>query len=260
MNSVSQGLRLWIRKLPIIAALVLTVWIPGNAFLVVTTYVLGDSMSESMAFRLPMLVEGVIGHLSVASVLFVAAQSIEGNHPRYGAALNFGFSNWGRMFITHFVANLIAMLGILCLIIPGIVILVRYSFISCAVVLDGEDGLDARQKSWDLVPKVWVKVVGLGIIFLITMAVLSASLYLAMNALSLNIPMSNAALSVGEFLIACFSDIVASASTVIMFFLYKEAGGQAVLPRPPTIDAKIESGHLDYKPDDGNPFSPPRFS
>ena len=68
-----------------------------------------------------------------------------------GAAAGIGLRNWGRVFGTRFFTGLIILLGLILLVVPGIVLAVRYCLIDEVVVLEGVGGGDARERSRALV-------------------------------------------------------------------------------------------------------------
>jgi hypothetical protein len=138
-------------NLPLITALVATVWLPAN-FLV--SEVLSRSLDPDNPVTLMQLtgvVETFFGPIIAASVHWSLAERMEGRRPGYLGAMRAALHHWGRLFGARLVAQLIVLLGLLALIVPGLVLAVRFALIDPVVVLEGAGVTAARVRSEKLV-------------------------------------------------------------------------------------------------------------
>lgn len=136
--------------LPLLAAVTLTVQLPVNVVIQYATYD-GAEPDFRNALRLAGLLGALFGPISTAAVVAVIAGRLAGQPTDYSAALAVGLRCWGRLFVARFVAGILILLGMLLLVIPGLVLAVRYALIDPVVVLEGLGATDARQRSRELV-------------------------------------------------------------------------------------------------------------
>jgi hypothetical protein len=86
----------------------------------------------------------------------VLGARLEGRRVGYPGALRSGLGHWGRLFGARFVAGLLIVLGLLALVVPGVVLAVRYALIDQVVVFEGAGATVARRRSAELVKgRVW---------------------------------------------------------------------------------------------------------
>ena len=57
-----------------------------------------------------------------------------GNRPSFGATIGAGFRFWPRMWWLNFLWSLAVIVGLVLLVIPGIILMVRYAFAACYAV------------------------------------------------------------------------------------------------------------------------------
>jgi hypothetical protein len=91
----------------------------------------------------------VIAPLLRASMIRALAGIYLGERPGAGSSIRFGFSKVGWVLLAILLSSLLAGLGLIALVIPGIILYVRYSFAVPAVVVEGQRG-SALGRSWRL--------------------------------------------------------------------------------------------------------------
>jgi hypothetical protein len=179
----SLALRLFFGDLPTIGAIVLTVWLPGNILIesVLQGSPKGDDFSSS--WRINSLGEMVLGPPVAGAILAVLAARMDGRRIGFRAALRVGIGSWGPLFGARFVAGFLTLLGLILLIVPGVVLAVRYALIDPVVVLEGEGVHACRVRSAQLVKGrgwqivlVWLITTLLFVGWIITAGVLAESL------------------------------------------------------------------------------------
>jgi hypothetical protein len=150
LRKFAEALRLWYTNLLVIVAIVLTVWLPGNLFAEYLIWYVPSDDEVGRSYRIGAIIEGVFGPICSGALVYTFAQVKKGRRPGYYEAIAVGFRNWGRLFSARFFAGIWIVLGLLLLVVPGIVLMVRYAFIDAVVVLEGSGGDFARSRSSEL--------------------------------------------------------------------------------------------------------------
>jgi hypothetical protein len=149
-GKVVMAFRLLFQQLPLITALVLTIWIPGQLLIEAAQVGNANPADVLSVIQLSMLVEIVFGPICTGGVITALAAHMSGEKTPYPEALRAGLHHWGRLFGARIVAQGLVMLGLLAFIIPGIILAVRFSLIDEVVVLEGAGVTVARNRSGQL--------------------------------------------------------------------------------------------------------------
>lgn len=212
----SEAFRLLRQNLWLFTAIILTVWLPGNILINYLAYNL-EGASESLYFKLPMWIEGIFGPIYIGALVYSLFQIKSGRTVTYREAIAIGFKNWGSLFAARFVAGILMLLGFVALIVPGVVLTVRYSLLDAAVIVEGKGTSDSRARSIDLtVGRRW-QIFWSGVLFLVSFILLSIVIYLPLGFVaSLNsMPV--------EVVLDCILDIAYAIIQIVIFLFYWEA-------------------------------------
>jgi hypothetical protein len=222
-----EAARLLFSNLGLFAALILTVWLPGNLAIEYIASRAQNSENPFALMRLNNFVEGVFGPIYVGAMIFALAQRKSGKWVTYSEAMGQGFHNWGRMFGTRFVTGFILLGGFIAFIIPGIYMMVKYSLIDHVVVLEETSGAAARQRSAALTKGNRWQIVAAGIAYGL---VIIPSSFAADWVVEEFGPSDTIWFAV---VMQCAMDIVMSYIVVLLFLFYWESvhakGGKAEL-------------------------------
>ena len=137
---IEETFRLLARHFHLFTLIALTVWLPGH---LVINYIdffatsKGTADAAARGFRIGLTVEGVFGPLVVAATLSALARITRGEPAGYAQAMRHGLAMWPRLFIARLVASAVVLAGLIALVVPGVLALVRLSFVDAVVVLDG---------------------------------------------------------------------------------------------------------------------------
>ena len=137
---LGETFRLLTRHFDLFTLIALTVWLPGH---LVINYIdffatsKGTADAAARGFRIGLTVEGVFGPLVVAATLAALARIKRGEPAGYAQAMRDGFAAWPRLFIARLVASALVLAGLIALVVPGVLVLVRLCFVDALVVLDG---------------------------------------------------------------------------------------------------------------------------
>jgi hypothetical protein len=136
-----ETLRLFVVHLHLFTLIALTVWLPGHVVINYLDFFAGGPPGSAEAaargIRVFLVVEAVFGPLVVAATLAALARIKRGELATYGQALADGLAAWPRLFIARLVQGAIVLVGLVAFIVPGVILLVRVSFVDAMVVLDG---------------------------------------------------------------------------------------------------------------------------
>lgn len=136
-----ETLRLFAAHLHLFTMITLTVWLPGHVVINYFDFFAGGPPDSTEAaargIRVFLVVEAVFGPLVGAATLAALARIKRGEPASYGQALAEGLVAWPRLFIARLVQGAIVLAGLIALIVPGIILLVRVSFVDALIVLDG---------------------------------------------------------------------------------------------------------------------------
>jgi hypothetical protein len=141
LDLLRETLRLFTAHLHLFTLIALTVWLPGHVVINYLDFFAGGPPGSAEAaargIRVFLIVEAVFGPLVGAATLAVLARIKRGEPATYGQALADGLAAWPRLFIARLVQGAIVLVGLVALIVPGVILLVRVSFVGALVVLDG---------------------------------------------------------------------------------------------------------------------------
>jgi len=136
-----ETLRLFGVHLHLFTLITLTVWLPSHVAINYIDFFTGrppGSMeAAARGIRVFLVVEAVFGPLVGAATLAALARIRRGEPATYGRSMLAGLAVWPRIFMARLVAGAIVLIGLVCLVVPGLILLVRVSFVDALVVLEG---------------------------------------------------------------------------------------------------------------------------
>lgn len=129
---------------------ILTFSLPVNlvAEYVIYTYYGPDDFGA--AFRISALVGSLM--LPVCAIAIVRAASDRASSIRlsYSDLLRSSVSGWAHVFKARFLAAVLVTLGMLALLVPGVLLAIRYAFVEVLAIEEGARGGEARKRSAEL--------------------------------------------------------------------------------------------------------------
>jgi hypothetical protein len=135
--------------------------------LTIIQYGLGDAVSSSRTTDAAGHVTSTGGGVAAASVLvsllalliqvvligaiaWAVATSLVGREPDVGESYRFGYRRFWTILLVGVLYVLVVFVGFIALIVPGIILAVRFSVAVPAVVVERRRGTDALSRSWNL--------------------------------------------------------------------------------------------------------------
>ena len=214
-----MGLWLLFGNVTNIGPIVLTVWLPAHLLI---ESVMAQSLEPNdvlTSIKLNNLVSAFFDPLVAAAILWVLSERMEGRRVNYLSAMSVGLQNWPRLFGARFVSGIFIILGLIALIVPGIILAIRYSLLDEAVVLEGQNIRAARSRSTSLVAS------SKGLIFLSCLVCFSSLMAVAigLGLLVETIPaLNNLAGNVG---VQCLINVMSTHQACVLFLYYWELKG-----------------------------------
>ena len=137
---LEETFRLLARHFDVFTMIALTVWLPGHLVINYLDFFAtskGAADAAARSFRVAILLEGVFGPLVVAATLAGLLTIKQGQPPRYLAAMRWAIILWPRLFLARLVVSVAVLAGLVALVVPGAILLVRLAFVDALVALDG---------------------------------------------------------------------------------------------------------------------------
>lgn len=178
-------------------------------------------------FETAALIAGIVGviHFLVVNPFLTAAvarASVDvylGRPVLVGPTLRFAVSKIHSILWISILSGLALLLGFLLLIVPGVIVLVRFLFGSTVLVVEGRKGTKALGRSWRLAKGHFWKVLGTFILSVIMAGIVASILRLPGDALFQNIgpagwPFAAIGLSLAMIITTPFTTLIA----VLLYF------------------------------------------
>ena len=213
ITKFSEAFRLLRQNLRLFAAIILTVWLPRNILVHYVAYNL-EGTSDTLS---PMWIEGIFGPISDGALVYSLFQIKSGRTVTYREAIAIGFKNWVSLFAARFVAGFLMVLGLIALVVPGVILAVRYSLLDAAVIIEGKGTSASRARSVELtVGRRW-QIFWAAVLFFVSFILLQFAIYLPLGFVaSLNtMPV--------EVVLDCILGIAYAIIQIVIFLFYWEA-------------------------------------
>lgn len=259
-GKLAEAVRLLVGNFPLIAMLVLTVWLPANLLVNYLTFFVLDPDNTSAFFRASFLIESVVGPLYLGSMIYAVWQIKQGQTVGYAEAIGAGLSNWVRLFAARLIANLMISVGLLAFIVPGVMMALRYALLDCAVVIEGAGPSQARRRSSYLTKDVRSQILVLTVLFYLVFLLASFFVYFPVALVEetgqIDAPLAMILNGAAD----CVLDTVYTVLQIAMFLYYWDERQPKLLVSTPAgtedgcADASSQPGELQ---DDGNPYRSP---
>lgn len=259
-EAIGTGLTLWVRNIPLLSAIVLTIWLPANA---VSSWLASQSQSELAVwpeFWLAMGIGTIFSPICTGAVIYALDRRWQAKPVGYVESMCVGIRCWWRFFTTSLVADILIGLSFFLFIIPAILLALRYSLIGMTVVLEERSGVSARLRSADLMRgKLWAVLLIVVVSYMLFVAVAGAFSF-PLEWVRASTTMTDLQYYAASTVIDCVTDILSVSVSAVLFCIYVQSSGREKLPDFPDEPIDVTSRLLPLPEDDGNPYSPPRTS
>jgi hypothetical protein len=176
IQKIREAVGLFSTNFSLFSLIVLTVWLPGSILLVyLRLYVFpgmtgGDELRMFVQeYRVSNAIELAFGPLYTGAIIYAASQLKKGLNPTYSESIAHAARRSSKLLGTRIGTGLIILIGLIALIVPGVILALRFALIDEIVVLEGIEGASARNlsvqltrgKRWNILGAVFLTFTGL---------------------------------------------------------------------------------------------------
>lgn len=145
-----ETVRLLLAHLELFTRLTLTVWLPATVVANYQDFFGAGEAGVPRGVAVILSTELVLGPLVAGAIIAALDRIARGEPASYSEALGDGLAVWPRLFLVRVVTGLIIAGGLLLLVVPGVILLVRYALVDSVAVLEGAGPGAARRRSAEL--------------------------------------------------------------------------------------------------------------
>jgi hypothetical protein len=223
LGKFREAISLLSSNISLFSRIILTIWLPGNIIINYLDYYVFYGADFIGLVRANMLIEGIFGPIYIGALIYALSRLKQYQVVTYNEAITTGFRNWGRLWWAQFVAGLIITLGFIALIVPGIVLTIRYALIDSVVILEGADASESRKRSNVLTAGKGWQIFGAYVLFFLAFSIFSFMVYIpvgVMMELGFIGQLSSISISI---VIDCILDVIYAIIIIVMFLFYWES-------------------------------------
>lgn len=221
LAAYGQAVRILLSRPLLFGALVLAVGIPSH--LLVYAILGSGDWDDTSGVRVARLLYALVDPISTGAVISALAEIQNGRRPFFWPCLKAGLSAWFPLFTARLAAALLVAVGFLALVVPGIVLFVRYALLDAVVVLEDAGPSEARKISAELGRGRRWRLFGAGMFY----AGFAALNFLGGGFLSQSFEGLNALAP--SLALDCAVNLFFSVFTAVFFLFYWEARGGSML-------------------------------
>ncbi|MEN6625575.1 MAG: hypothetical protein ABFD69_05025 [Candidatus Sumerlaeia bacterium] len=209
---LSETFSVFFRRLPLFAAIALSIWLPVNLATekMIRLFHLGD-------FWVYVWGGLIFGPIVSAATVDVLDRLERGQPAGYLDAMDTAVSVWLTLMLTSLMAMILSALGFVFLIIPGILLMIFFTFVTAVVVVEGLGGMAALARSARLTAGRRWKIFGANLILVLLMLLVFAPVTVVME---LTGTIDGFGPSVA---FDCLTDLYAILFTILNFLFYWDA-------------------------------------
>jgi len=169
-----QAFRIFGNNFALLAGIALVFGMP-RVFVenVLTYFILGPEPGFLADFVMRTILELTFGSLMAGGLIAALTGIRSGNQLSFAECIESGMRNGKRLFSARLLPVILIDLGMLALIVPGILLAIRWMFIDCTVVLERADAPTARKRSaqlinevrWDAFRLIILILAGIGVLY-----------------------------------------------------------------------------------------------
>ena len=169
---LDRGQKLLFARFPLLFGVSLLVQLPALLLQLLLPFLAGrGALGASLAVMgVALLSALILTPIAQAVIVYVVTQEYIDRPTTLGQAFGYAFARFGSLLGSVILAGLITFVGLLLFCIPGIYLSIAYAFVGQVVVLESLSGMDALNRSRQLVQGFWWRV--FGTMFLIQIATL----------------------------------------------------------------------------------------
>lgn len=162
------------------------------------------------------VVSFVLTYILIGALVYGTVQHLGGQRPGLGAILSHGMSTIGPVIVIAIVLSIVVSIGFVLLIIPGIFLIVVYSVVIPAAVVERPGIKGSFSRSWDLTKGYRWPVLGLLLIMVVIIVIFSFVVGAAGGIVAFSMG-DFTLLVIVEYLISAFSGALMSVMIAVLY-------------------------------------------
>jgi len=181
----------------------------------------------TMIYSLSSLVSLIVVTTTTGVVIKNASDQIEKGTSNLGDSFNFAISKLPSLLVAQFVTGILAVIGMLLFIVPGIIIAIMFSLVIPAIIVEQKGAFESLGRSKKLVSNRWLKTFTLLLVFGIIAIILGGIMFVLAMLFSASYPIVN------PLIMSIMSAFVAPFSSIAITYLYYAMVAREIPPPPP---------------------------
>ena len=148
LRLLADSTRIFFTNLPLLAALTLAVFLPGELLLQFAGYLLNVPAEGILSYFLMDLGDLFLGALVIPAVMYALLEQFRnGRTAPFAESLRWGRRQWGRMAWNKFKVEITIALWTLLLFVPGLVAMVKLALVDPVVAIEGDGESQPLERS-----------------------------------------------------------------------------------------------------------------
>jgi hypothetical protein len=233
IDKISEATQLLFSNLRLFGSIMLTIWLPSSILLVyLRLYVFPETLGGDetkmflQEFRVSMVIDLAFGPLYTGALIYTAAQLKQGLVASYGESMAYAGKRSFKLLGTQIFSGLIVGFGLVCFVIPGIFMALRFALIDSIVVLDGQSGAEAQAQSTKLTQgRKWAILGTMLLTFVGASLVIGLISFVSYFLLGLSGQTDNFVVAV---ILECISNLILILPVIVLFLFYWDSKDQNI--------------------------------
>jgi len=147
---LSEAWKCYWRKFPVIAVVILIVWLPIELFASHLIYFEFGEEGTAKVDRYYRTLTTFVGVIGDGAVIAIVLASLLGKSLMPGEAVSISLSAWGRLFVGRFLAGLIILGGFILIVVPGLYCFVKLSLIDQVIMNERRSARENVKRTFEL--------------------------------------------------------------------------------------------------------------
>jgi len=175
------------------------------------------------------LVSWIVGTTTTGIVIKNASDQIEKGTSNLGVSFNFAISKLPSLLVAQFIAGILAVIGMLLFIVPGIIITIMFSLVIPAIIVEQKGAFESLGRSKKLVSNRWLKTFALLLVLGIIALIVGGIVFVLALLFSASYPIVNLLIT------SIMSAFVSPIYLIAITYLYYAMVAREIPPPPPTL-------------------------
>jgi|LGVE01.1.fsa_nt_gb hypothetical protein len=220
LDKFHEAIGLFSSNISLFSLIILTIWLPGNIVINYLGYYVFYGDDFSRLELVTVWIEWIFGPIYIGALIYALSRLKQYQMVTYTEAITVGFRNWGKLWRARFVAGLFVTLGLIALIVPGIILAIRYALIDSVVVLEGANASKSRKRSSELTAgKMW-QIFGACVLFFSLSFIFAAMIYIPVGVMIELGFIGQLGSMIVCIVIDCILDVIYGILLIVMFLFY----------------------------------------